>query len=90
LGIIVFKIVSVLLRLGVALAPFFYIGFEGKINVGMFVGALFWFPIVFALMFSASEYKPKGGRRRTRKIMSPGDIVMKPLRGEYLRHDSLE
>lgn len=84
-----FKIVSVLLRLGAALAPFFYIGFAGELTVGLFVGALFWFPIVFSLLFNASEYDPKrGARRRNRKIMNPGDIVMRPLRGEHLRRGS--
>jgi hypothetical protein len=93
-GNIVFRILfylgSVVLRLAVAMAPFYFMFKAHDLTVTHFVLAMFWFPFVVAILFRSNEFqfKSNGRRRRRAKILMghPDGLIVSPSEEAFYQH----
>ncbi len=82
-----FKILWIVFRFAVAMAPFMLMAYDRKLSMGLWIGSLFWAPIAMALLFQPSEFKyRKRGRRRSKTVHF--NHVVSPLDEDYLIHQS--
>ena len=76
-----FKILWIVFRFAVAMAPFMFMAYGGKLSIGLWVGSLFWVPIAMALLFQPSEFSYNKRGRRRRKVVDFN--ALDPMDADY-------
>lgn len=80
------KILWIICRFAIAMAPFMHMAYDGKLSIGMWIGSLFWAPIAMALLFQPSDFKySKRSGRRSKTVFF--NHVASPLDEDYLIHE---